>query len=167
MPDSTAWNSVLENLAPLPINDNKYVTCEGITDMWTRYNYEHPMLIATYGMLPGDGVDTALLRKTYSEVLKTWNFDRTWGWDYPVFAMIAARLNKPETAIDMLMHNGEHFSFNTLRYNSWVYFPGNGGLLSAIAMMAGGWDGSPDTYAPDFPKNGKWNVKVEGFRKMR
>jgi len=166
MPDSPAWNSVLKSLAPLPVNDNKYVTYEGITEMWTRYNYEHPMLIATYGMLPGDGVDTAILRNTYTEVLKTWKFDRTWGWDYPVFAMTAARLNKPETAIDMLLYNSEHFSFDSLGYNSWVYFPGNGGLLSAIAMMAGGWDGGPDTYAPGFPKNGKWDVKVEGFRKM-
>jgi len=33
-------------------------------------------------------------------------------------------------------------------------------------MMAGGWDGGPDSYAPGFPKNGKWNVKVEGFSKM-
>jgi len=166
MPDSPVWNSVLKNLAPLPVEDSKYVSYEGITEMWTKYNYEHPMLIATYGMLPGDGVDTEILRNTFTEVLKTWNFDRTWGWDYPVFAMTAARLNKPETAIDMLLYKSEHNSFDSLGYNSWVYFPGNGGLLSAIAMMAGGWDGGPDSYAPGFPKNGKWNVKVEGFSKM-
>jgi len=166
MPDSPVWNSVLKNLAPLPVEDSKYVSHEGITEMWTKYNYEHPMLIATYGMLPGDGVDTEILRNTFTEVLKTWNFDRTWGWDYPVFAMTAARLNKPETAIEMLLYKSEHNYFDSLGYNSWVYFPGNGGLLSAIAMMAGGWDGGPDSYAPGFPKNGKWNVKVEGFSKM-
>lgn len=33
-------------------------------------------------------------------------------------------------------------------------------------MMAGGWEGGPAGYAPGFPKNGKWNVKVEGFKKM-
>lgn len=166
LPDSNSWNSVLKNLVPLPVEDNKYVTHEGINDMWTKYNFEHPGLIASYGMLPGDGVDTAVMRNTFAEVLKTWNFDRTWGWDYPVFAMTAARLNKPETAIDMLLYKSEHNSFDSLGYNSWVYLPGNGGLLSAIAMMAGGWDGGPDTFAPGFPKNGKWNVKAEGFAKM-
>jgi len=95
MPDSPVWNSVLKNLAPLPVEDSKYVSHEGITEMWTKYNYEHPMVIATYGMLPGDGVDTEILRNTFTEVLKTWNFDRTWGWDYSVFAMTSERLNKP------------------------------------------------------------------------
>jgi len=164
--DSNSWNSVLKNLAPLPVEDNKYITYEGIQNMWTKYNFEHPGLIASYGMLPGDGVDIAVMRNTFDEVLRTWNFDRTWGWDYPVFAMTAARLNNPETAIDMLLYKSEHNSFDSLGYNSWVYLPGNGGLLSAIAMMAGGWDGGPDTFAPGFPKNGKWNVKIEGFAKM-
>ena len=166
LPDSNSWNSVLKNLAPLPVEDNKYVTYEGIKDMWTKYNFEHPGLIATYGMLPGVGVDTAIIRNTFDQVLKTWNFDRTWGWDFPVVAMTAARLNRSETAVDMLLYPNDQFSFDVMGYNSWVYFPGNGGLLSAVAMMAGGWDGCPDTYAPGFPKNGKWNVKFEGFNKM-
>jgi len=167
LPEMETWNSVFQKLAPLPIQENKYVTYEGIQNMWTKYNYEHPMLIATYGMLPGNDVDTAILRNTFTEVLKTWDYSRTWGWDYPVFAMTAARLNLPEKAIDMLLFDNEHCSFDHLGYNSWVYLPGNGGLLSAIAMMAGGWDGDKNIYAPGFPKNGKWNVKVEGFNKMQ
>jgi hypothetical protein len=167
LPEAPAWNAVLKNLAPLPVENNKYVTFEGIQNMWTKYNYEHPGLIATYGMLPGDGVDTAILRNTFTEVLKTWNFERTWGWDFPVVAMCAAKLNNPEKAIDMLLYQNKHNSYDVLGYNSWVYFPANGGLLSAIAMMAGGWDGGPATYAPGFPKNGKWNVRVEGFGKMQ
>ena len=167
LPEMETWNSVFQKLAPLPIQENKYVTYEGIQNMWTKYNYEHPMLIATYGMLPGNDVDTAILRNTFTEVLKTWDYSRTWGWDYPVFAMTAARLNLPEKAIDMLLFDNEHCSFDHLGYNSWVYLPGNGGLLTAIAMMAGGWDGDKNIYAPGFPKNGKWNVVVEGFNKMQ
>lgn len=162
-----AWKAVSEKLAPLPILENKYVTYEGIKNMWTKYNYEHPMLIATYGMLPGVGVDTAILRNTFTEVIKTWDYSRTWGWDYPVFAMTAARLNLPGKAIDMLLFDNEHCHFDNLGYNSWVYLPGNGGLLTAIAMMAGGWDGDNNVYAPGFPKNGKWKVEVEGFNKMQ
>jgi len=167
MADVPEWDEVLRNLAPLPVQGNKYVTFEGIEDMWTKYNYEHPMLIATFGMLPGDGVDTAVLRDTFDEVLKTWDYSRTWGWDYPVFAMTAARLNLPETAIDMLLFDNEHCSFDNLGYNSWVYLPGNGGLLAAISLMAGGWDGDENVVAPGFPKNGKWDVIVDGFAKMQ
>jgi hypothetical protein len=163
--EEPSWNTVLNNLAPLPIQSEKYVTYEGIKNMWTKYNFEHPGLIATYGMLPGDGVDTTILRNTYDQVLKSWEFDRTWGWDFPVFAMTAAKLNKQKTAIDMLLYENKQNSYDQIGYNSWVYFPANGGLLAAIAMMAGGWDGGPNTYAPGFPKNGKWNVKVEGFGK--
>jgi hypothetical protein len=46
-----------------------------------------------------------------------------------------------------------------------TYFPSNGSLLTAIAMMAGGWDGSKGP-APGFPKNGEWKVRAEGFKPL-
>jgi len=42
-----------------------------------------------------------------------------------------------------------------------AYFPSNGGLLLAVALMAGGWDGQAGG-APGFPKTG-WKLKVEGL----
>ncbi len=44
------------------------------------------------------------------------------------------------------------------------YFPGNGGLLYAVAMMAAGWDGAPAGDAPGFPEKG-WVVRSEGLRR--
>jgi hypothetical protein len=44
-----------------------------------------------------------------------------------------------------------------------IYLSGNGGLLTAIAMMAAGWDGVSNVHAPGFPKNGNWVVKYEGL----
>ena len=85
---------------------------------------------------------------------------------HKLFIIPTAKLNKPETAIDMLLFQKKHNSDDCFGYNSWIYFPANGGSLSAIAMMAGGWEGGTAGYAPGFPKNGKWNVNVEGFRKM-
>jgi len=46
------------------------------------------------------------------------------------------------------------------------YFPANGGLLTAVAMMAGGWDGSEKVNAPGFHGNGKWKIKYEKFNRM-
>jgi hypothetical protein len=46
-----------------------------------------------------------------------------------------------------------------------TYFPSNGSLLAAVAMMAGGWDGSTGP-TPGFPKDGKWTVRAEGFKPL-
>jgi hypothetical protein len=45
-----------------------------------------------------------------------------------------------------------------------LYIPGNGGLLCATALMAGGWNGSSGK-APGFPKNGKWDINFEGLNR--
>jgi hypothetical protein len=46
------------------------------------------------------------------------------------------------------------------------YFPANGGLLYAIALMAAGWDGAPNIPAPGFPNDGvSWKVRYEGLNK--
>jgi hypothetical protein len=110
------------------------------------------------------------MANTFDEIMNRWQWETTWGWDYPLLAMTAARLNKPEQAIDILLKdiqkntylvNGHNYQDTRLR----LYLPGNGGLLSAIAMMAAGWDGNTEPN-PGFPKNGKWNVKWEGLHKM-
>ena len=161
------WKQVLKNLAPLPVENNLYILHEGLKNMWSEYNFEHPALIGTYGMLPGDGVDLKIFERTFNQVLSMWDFKRVWGWDFPMLAMAAVRLNKPEMAIELLLHDNFKFDQNGLSYGGpFPYFPSNGGLLAVIAMMAGGWDGAPEIEAPGFPKNGKWNVKYEGFNRM-
>jgi len=46
-----------------------------------------------------------------------------------------------------------------------TYFPSNGGLLLAVALMAAGWDGETSP-APGFPKDGRWRVRSEGLSKL-
>jgi hypothetical protein len=123
-------------------------------------------------MLPNETVDAEQMRRTLSKVMEMWNWQRTWGWDYPLVAMTAARVGRPDLAIDALLmdvqkntylNNGHNYQDDRLT----LYLPGNGGLLSAVAMMAAGWDGGPETEAPGFPKNGKWTVKYEGLFKYQ
>jgi len=52
---------------------------------------------------------------------------------------------------------------NWQRPNLPCYLPGNGGLLYAIALMAGGWQGAPQKVAPGFPDDGSWRVRVENL----
>ena len=35
--------------------------------------------------------------------MRSWDFETTWGWDYPLVAMTAARVGEPEIAIDALL----------------------------------------------------------------
>jgi len=60
------------------------------------------------------------------------------------------------------LRNGHNYQNSRLR----LYLPGNGGLLTAVAMMAAGWDGAPNRNAPGFPDNGKWKVQWENIKMM-
>ncbi len=167
LPRNSHWDDVLERLAPLPIEAGTYVTCEGIPDMWSRYNFEHPALAGIYGMLPGAGVDRSTFERTLDRIFDTWKFDRVWGWDFPMLAMAAARCGRPGQAVEMLLYDSENFQFDVhglATGGPFPYFPSNGGLLTAVAMMAGGWEGSEGP-APGFPE--RWHVKAEGFQKMQ
>ncbi|MFA6875525.1 MAG: hypothetical protein WCQ87_02690 [Parabacteroides sp.] len=163
------WREVLNNLASLPVKDGVYTTYEGIPNMWTKFTFEHPALTGVLGMLPGDGVDRVTFDRTLDKVSKEWQFDRIWGWDFPMIAMAAARTGRPALAIDMLMHPSYGFQFDEhglATGGPFPYFPSNGALLTAVAMMCGGWDGSVGD-APGFPKDGSWTVRCEGFVPMQ
>ena len=167
------WDKVLKNLSSLPMKNGLYQNAETALNTFedSVQRNDHPALLGACGMLPNNAVDRDAMRRTLNEVLQSWNWETTWGWDYPLIAMTAARLGEPEKAIDALMmkvqkntylNNGHNFQNNNLT----IYLPGNGGLLAAAAMMAAGWDGAPKIHAPGFPHDGKWIVKFEGLERM-
>lgn len=173
MPRNAKWDEVAQNLVPLPVKDGVYLATESAQDSYTNpvFKTDHPSVLGTFGMLPAtDLLDKATMRKTFDLVWNTWTWSDTWGWDFPMTAMTATRLGMPERAIDALMMdiktntylvNGHNYQDDRLR----IYLPGNGGLLTAIAMMCAGWDGN-EVENPGFPKNGKWKVNWEGMKKM-
>lgn len=167
------WDEVVAKLSPLPQKDGVYLEAESAPDSYTNPKdiTDHPSTVAAYGMMPYTKMmDTATMHRTYDLIQKVWNWPETWGWDFPMLAMTAARLNMPEKAIDALfmnvhtnvyLPNGHNYQDARLT----IYLPGNGGLLTAVAMMCAGWDGNK-IENPGFPKNGKWKVKWEGLQKM-
>jgi hypothetical protein len=107
------------------------------------------------------------MRHTFDWIWDNWHWQETWGWDFPMVAMTATRLGMPEKAIDALsmpvnkntwLINGHNYQDQRLR----LYLPGNGALLSAIALMCAGYKGSGPL--PGFPKDGGWKVRFEGLR---
>jgi len=166
LPSPESWDRVLHGLAPLPKQHGLYVLHEGVKDMWMKWTFEHPALTGVFGMLPGDGVEKTTIRNTFDKVMKTWDFNHTWGWDFPMLAMCAARLGEPDRAIDLLLHSAQGFQFDDRGLATggpFPYFPSNGGLLYAVAMMAAGWDGASATNAPGFPRGGRWKVRWENL----
>jgi len=162
-----AWDKVLKNLAPLPQQNGIYLMQEGLTNTYTRWNYNHPSVVGVWGMLPGDGVDPAIMKATLNKTKESWRWDHTWGWDFPLMAMCAARNGDPHSAVDMLLNPSKGFQFNACGLPTggpFPYFPANGGLLYAVALMAAGWDGAPDRPAPGFPAGGSWVVKWENLK---
>jgi hypothetical protein len=161
------WDEVLDNLAPLPVQDGVYVLYEGVENMWTEHTVDHPDPVAPYAMLPGDGVDVATMRATAQKVYEVWPLADLYTWDFPVLAMNAARLGDPVGAVDFLLHDSFGFTDTGLPASSKEgvpspYFPGAGGLLYAVALMCAGWDGGPGHDAPGFPTAG-WSVRWEGL----
>jgi hypothetical protein len=169
LPREPHWDRVLHQLSPLPAQDEVYLMQEGMTDTYTKWNWEHPALLGAFGMLPGDGTDADTMRRTARRVMETWQWNRSWGWDFPMAAMAAARSGQPELALDFLLFDAPKNRYllnghNYQRPDLPAYLPANGGLLAATAMMCTGWTGGPNESAPGFPKNGKWSVRHENLR---
>jgi len=164
------WDHVIDNFSQLPVGDGLYLTTESTPDTWTKDNWhDHPSLLMAYGFLNGERVDVETMSRTLDKVMEKWDWPSMWGWSFSMVAMTAARVGKPETAINVLLMdtikntylpNGHNYQHGTLA----IYLPGNGGLLSAVAMMAAGWDGAPEIHAPGFPQDGKWKVRWENLK---
>ena len=135
---------------------------------------DHPAVLGACGLLPYYPIYNKVeMAKTLSWVMQNWNWQTTWGWDYGMIAMAAARLGDTKTALDALLidtqkntylKNGHNFQTpDRLR----IYLPGNGALLTAVAMMCAGWDGCREPLNPGFPNDGTWNVRWEGLQRMQ
>ena len=192
---NSKWDEIASHMAPLPLTkegiytaglpkgkttglepfdpfDAKASNTETFTE---KARNDHPAVLGAFGVLPWntEGLDTTTANKTLDWVMKNWNWPTTWGWDYGMTAMAAARLGRPEVALEALLidtqkntylKNGHNFQTgDRLR----IYLPGNGALLTAVAMMCAGWDGCSEANNPGFPKDGSWEVRWEGLRKMQ
>ncbi len=158
------WNEVIEKLSELPVGDGLYLCSEDTHDSYEnpRYLSDHPIVSGISGMLPVTKmVDDKILSATLDTIMAKWNWQTTWGWDFPMLAMSAASVGRSSRAIDFLMMdapknkylpNGHNYQDPRLA----LYLPGNGGLLTAVARMC---------VEKQFPADGTWNVRFENLNK--
>jgi len=166
------WEEVRTKIAAPTQENGVYLGVANAPDSYTtpKNMTDHPMVTGALGMLPQwDKIDPNVMRNTLKVVMQKWDWPTTWGWDYPMLAMCAIRLNEPEIALEALLKDvqkntylktGHNYQSERLR----IYLPGNGGFLKTMALMCAGWDGCT-IENPGFPKDGKWNVKWEGLMK--
>ena len=144
------------------------------SDFLMKSKSDHPAVLGACGLLPDMGhYDREMMGRTLDSVMADWNWDSTWGWDYGMIAMCAARLGRPETALEALLIDKGKNTYLVSGHNYQepkrlrLYLPGNGSLLDAVAMMCAGWDGCKEVRNPGFPSDGTWNVRWEGLRRMQ
>ena len=193
------WDDIIAHMATLPQNADGIYTAglpKGKTDKLESFDpfntvggnanvsgfetiaekgrNDHPAVLGACGLLPQSDLYTKdKMTATLDWVMQNWNWQTTWGWDYGMVAMAAARLGQPETALKALLidtqkntylKNGHNYQTpDRLR----LYLPGNGALLSAVAMMCAGWDGCQTPNTPGFPQDGTWNVRWEDLQRMQ
>lgn len=168
------WEKIRNGLPSLAFNsDSLYLAAESATNTYLniKATSDHPAILGALGFFPDNNlIEKSIMSNTLDWIIQNWNWPTAWGWDFPMSAMTATRLNRPETAIEILLLaagknrylvNGHNYQDSRLR----LYLPGNGALLSAIALMCAGWKDCNVT-TPGFPSDGRWNVKFENILKL-
>jgi hypothetical protein len=176
-PRCKLWDTITAHIATIPQQDSIYTAGAPINATLNaeKSRSDHPAVLGVFGILPSSPIscDTVAARATLSWVMTHWNWPSTWGWDYGMTAMAAARLGEPEIALQALLVNVEKNTYLKNGHNFQtadrlrIYLPGNGALLTAIAMMCAGWEGCPDVCNPGFPQDGTWCVRWEGLNRMQ
>lgn len=186
LPREEKWDHIVAHLAPLPQKDGKYVALESVPDTWDNLasRHDHPQMLMPLGFLPETpAVDRATMHRTLDAVLRDWDWEtKIWGWDYPMVAMTAARLGRPQDAVDILLRDGPNNRYAPNghcphgndradgsqlqgRREIVAYLPANGSFLAAVALMVGGWEGAPGEF-PGIPQDGTWQVRAEGLQRL-
>ena len=168
------WEKMRAQLSPLPQKDGRYVALESTPDTWDNAagRRGYPAFLRAFGQLPGTQVDRGIMRRTLDAALAQWDWTtRTSGRDFPTLAMTAARLAMPKQALDLLLMDAPTNTYLANGHNAQgpdqpVFLPGNGAFLTAVAMLAGGWDDAPNGPAPGFPRDGTWTVRAENLNRL-
>jgi hypothetical protein len=163
MEKEVLWEDIVKRISGLTVQDGLYLCSEDTKDSYVnpRYMSDHPIVSGISGVLPETPlVDGNVLGNSLDTIMKKWNWNSTWGWDFPMLAMSAASIGRAEQAMDFLLMdapknryllNGHNFQDAT---RLMIYLPGNGGLLTAVAKMS---------VQDQFPHNGRWKVRWENL----
>jgi hypothetical protein len=177
------WERTRAHLAPPAMRDGLYLPAESVPDFWKVAesaicrshadapecrNRDHPSFLMADGFLPGGRIDPKAMRRTLNEVARTWDLRQTWGWDYPMIAMTAARVGDRQHAVDWLFADRKNNQWGVTGMTPRVHLDG---AADALVPKAGGAGGTALADNPDgagfrraaetyFPSNGSLLMAV-------
>lgn len=175
IPREALWDDILQKLSPLTQSDGLYVDLETEPDIYKRKGSVPSSMLMALGFLPQTPmVDPEIMKATFNEVTKRNGTDSYISWSMAKGAMTAARLGDTQTAVNILCNDAPSARFlpngHVQRAKEPLgcpaYLPVNSSFLSAVALMAAGWDGAPDIPAPGFPQDGTWTVRTENLNRL-
>lgn len=136
---------IVKKAVKAQIYQDAYEACLDNCATYTKYNYDHPLPILPYSFFKSERLDKEIMTNTLNKVLKVWQFDRMWGWDFPSLSMCLANLGEDARAQNILLSN---YGKNTYLKNGHnmqkpeedklpLYLPGNGAFLIACYHLFG------------------------------
>ncbi|MHA7986288.1 hypothetical protein ACX9R5_10820 [Rathayibacter sp. CAU 1779] len=138
--ENRRWRDVAEHMRPPTRTvDGTYAA---VSEPPYLIREDHPSMLMAHGWLPPTpAIDASTMADTLTEVEQHWDFQSTWGWDYPVMSMTASRLGCIDRALAHLLRDTPKNHYLTNGHNPQrpgflpLYLPSNGGLLAAIAHL--------------------------------
>ncbi|WP_296172406.1 hypothetical protein [uncultured Brevundimonas sp.] len=182
-PRRADWDQALAKIAPPAMKDGLYLPLESVPDFWDTAmsdacrkhaaaaqckNRDHPSFLMAYGFIPGARIDPDAMRRTFEAVEQNWDVRQTWGWDFPMMAMTAARLGEPEKAVDWLFADLKNNQWGVTGMTPRVHLDehadelvpvsaGAGGVEMSVNPDGAGYRRAAETY---FPSNGSLLMAV-------
>ena len=177
------WDQALTRIAPPAMKDGLYLPVESVPDFWQTAmsdacrknaaapqckNRDHPSFLMAYGFIPGARIDPDAMRRTFEAVEQNWDVRQTWGWDFPMMAMTAARLGEPEKAVNWLFADLKNNQWGVTGMTPRVHLDehadelvpvsaGAGGVAMSVNPDGAGYRRAAETY---FPSNGSLLMAV-------
>lgn len=154
------WERVARTMSrPTVLDDGTYAALSTPPHLIRK---DHPSMLMALGWLPPtEMIDLDVMRATLDAVWAQWDLQSSWGWDYPVMAMTAARLGDLSRAFDAMLLPSPKNEFLANGHNPQIpgflslYLPANGGLLAAVAHIVAAIEAGASV--PE-----EWRVTYEG-----
>ncbi|MCR4678097.1 MAG: glycoside hydrolase family 65 [Lachnospiraceae bacterium] len=141
------WLKIADRIKKPYVNAGLLQAYEGCEDTYTKLNIDHPSMVFAPGFI-GAEADEMVLEASLDKVMKNWNFESLWGWDFAFLALTYAKLGHMEKAFDILLMDTAKNTYVESGNNAQaeredlpLYLPGNGSLLLAMAALKSckGW----------------------------
>ncbi len=143
-PYSKIWEDIVLKMVWPKMRNGCYLATadEQGKKTYTKFAKDHPLVLMPYSLFESDRIEPKVMSKTLDRVLKTYDLEEMWGWDFPMMAMCAYHLNRKKEALSLLLYptgkniymkNGHNRQSD--RDDLPLYLPGNGAFLLAASLF--------------------------------